>query len=457
MANFRERPIAFSGETPIAVMLQGKFQFLRIQMREFEEDEKVELTPEFIRLPIDPVDLEFFGENQILYQKLYGLRGGDVGEAMTFGFIYDGELYMKNLEIRKAFIKWSRLDLDCITVRFRDFNPNLPQMLLNQDKLCSYNELFPLEFFLYQRFRLLHDYGTFDPEILMHVCPKSTQSEVAAICTKQGCIGVITKNNVMHLGQQFSDKTTFNRLRDGAYFGRYYHIELEKKIPLEENILDTYFPNLTPPFKQFYHSICSFEYGAAGGFVVDHETQSIYFPRFFLRRAKLVHGGGKRGFAVKIKHTTWTLTISKNSNGFLEDYLRRSDLRFEESTSVTNYNLASYPGNWGLFDRSMVLFPGAFNLRVFTYDSTQDGWFTAKGNKEIPTVSVCLDSKEEVTNAVVNRSQFIPADIGKLIVSFTYDHFLEETRDDQYQDNRNDFIKVSIRANDAKKLLLERD
>jgi hypothetical protein len=452
MPAYEKRMVVFSGEARIAMILEEKLCLFPLRARRFREDEKVELTSEFVQLPIDPTDLEFFGRNLVLYQNLY-LAGRSFTGEKIFGYVHDGKFYLKPLMIQEDPHKWAFYRIAGRIVRGRgDSVPNIFASLLEELELHSCCEIFPLKFFIYQRLRLSFNQGIFDPNILQHVCPISTQSEVAAICTKQGCVGVITKKNLMFLGQSHITKIEYGGITDNAYFGAYDHLLLEKKIPL-----NTCFPDLPPSFEQSSHAICSFEYGASGGFVINRETQSVYFPEFFLRRANIMHDGD-RVFTVKIKHATWTLTLPRNSDGFLEEYLGRYDLRYEETTNF-NYNLASYPGNWGLFGRNMVLFPGAARMRIFVYDPTQDDWFTMRqgereGVKEI--VYICLDSKERIIDAVMDRQQFVPADIGKLIVSFTYDHFLEETRDEQYQDLDQNFIKVSRRANDAKKLLLER-
>jgi hypothetical protein len=457
MIGYRKKPVVFSGETPVAVVHDKEIDlFTYFATRKFGEDEKVELTTEYTQLPIDPIDVEFFGENLIIYRGIYR-REKNEHKKTTIGFIYDGEFYMKKLSIRQEVVS----DIEDYSpiahfVRMQDLHSTFEQGILRQEILFSHRELDPIGFFIFRRLQLFVDQEIFNPDILQQVCPLSIQSEATAICTKQGCVGVITKKNLTYIGGVQS----YEFCPPDGITGEFYlvprgYILLEEKIPVSE-IRNPYFGEYFPSIESTIKFVNSQEFGAVFGMVLDKTTNSICYPRFFLRKARISCESSLYKFSITVENLTWTLLGSYQRHSIIPQLLRKSDLRFETTEIFTKQ--FSFPGNWGLRDRSLVLFPGFSYYRIFLFDPVLEVWVTGYESDEFyctTGIYVCLDPKKEIIEAITDTSgEFIPVDIGKLIATFTYDHFLEDIIDSEiYKNSNKNPIRIRNNSELAKKLL----
>jgi hypothetical protein len=445
-------PVIYSGEVRIAMVWKRDIFLQPLEFAPFEEDEKVELTPEFVRLPIDPIDAEFFGDYVIYQQKLMKPLF-DNPDKEILGFIHGGEFYMKNLSIRgdSFIIKRYLKEKKFVECWFPD--EKFTRLVMHPEAIRLHREFHPMKFFLLQRLEILLTHRLFDPEILTNFCPISVQSEVDVICTKHGCVGIITKNGSVRFSGHRSG-VIFGEIIGNVFLSECANLLLEERAPIDpadEKIINEYFCKDTSHLRNISHLrqisvMCTDSgHGTTGGFIIDFVNKELRFPKIFLKKGKIVPDCISSRYAVKVGHVTWENYFNPPNNALLSMFLRKINLR-PSKLSAVKYKRFSYPENWGLFDRSLVLFPGELDTNVFSLDRKTGRWFRFRNQKvyyDVPSVCICLDLKEEIIDAIIGEK--VPVDLGKLIVSFTYDHFAEELEgDDPFGYTNDDFDPINI-------------
>jgi hypothetical protein len=233
------------------------------------------------------------------------------------------------------------------------------------------------------------------------------EENAAAICTRDGCVGVKYGGEILlpmltKKPAKYRDENVAISTRAGVQLKSRFNHEVKET---EAMIVVAWSDPLS-----------------SMGLCLLDPDQSIWFPEFLLKPIKVVFNKLTREIEFSLGNFQYSFYVTTSK--FDPMILRLVDQL--ECRYVPRNPIFTFRGNWGMRDRCLEIFPKTIPEKIFTRNE-EGKWFGVLDYVDLtfePTVfSVCIDPKREMIDAF--GLDFVE-DLAKLILTFAYDGFAEE-------------------------------
>jgi hypothetical protein len=456
----------FSGEVIIAVMVNEELYLIEASTttRKWEAKEPEvsdEELKEYVEAPISRNESELFG-NKFVRATFESSQESDRLRLnkVKFGLFLDGKFYLKKIRIGEVGLIHREESDDLAKLLQIEYDEGIAAGFYFPARIIAEDHFFrPLGSFLLKRINLLLcDLG--DPnEILGRTELDPIMTETYAICTNRGAIGLIDDKGKYRFRLPYTWPFKSQDFVRGACRSCSYNLVCEEEIPFGE--LDQ---DLLAKFSRERISVsdisCLHFYmspvGSAGWLVFDYVEKMVKFPRFFLKRVKIMSASfGTVRF--QLGGLEVLMHLDDRVPGIVRHFFEKWTPPIDEEVRLWREKYpVSFDECWGLFGCSMVVFLESANYESFLFDEEEGCWVSySDGNMVVEegVASIYLYDRRILMDKFLEIT-VLPKDLCDLIVDMTYDWFPENFCDGEGEGlNEYDRIEFGGKIPLAKKML----
>jgi hypothetical protein len=429
-----------------------------------QQDEKDNDPEEYFEFPIDPRDAEYFDGLGIYNPPDWAFHIQKDPFENKIGMIQNQKFFLKKIKFAVGPIgKFHKTDfLDRIGF-ISEINPL--GIYLTAEFIDSYSVVLPGPTFFMKRIRmLLSDRLNHPHQVLWRTYPTPVRPEVDVVCTNRGVVGIIGKNKQIYFPNTRMSSVMFWNRSGEDYQSAYYNFTCEKKIAfpeVDQIILSDFlaknrirYTKTVAVGADFYTN----PLGSVGWLVIDWKKSIIGHPEFFTKKARILPTNFMDVIDVLLGGVIHGVPLTRDGEDLIYHVLAKFIVPSLENSEEKMWrkHRTSFANNWGLFDHSLVIFPGLDSWKTCVFDEEKGCWNCNKKDMDSSQVfSVCLDPYPHMIGLFLTETD-LPADLCRLIIRMTYDGFPEDFRGPnklELRDEDSSLIQVAEKIELARKML----